>query len=530
MSEDEREDGKLPGSFKAPDCAQLNKLLPAFKFRELIACGGMGAVYRARQLSLGRDVAIKVLPPEISAAGSVFVESFKTEARTMASLSHPNLVGIHDFGEVSGMLYLVMEYIDGNALYRSIKGQKVKPVQAVVIVEGVARGLGEAHERGLLHRDIKPANILLTSKRKPVLGDFGLVVRSDAVGSGLNMGTPGYTAPEVVRDFEAASTSSDVYALGMILHEMLSGVMPTGEHAPDLSLVPDMNGLRRLVGRVVSSDPSQRPADGEALAGELASWLERAQRMKGLVLSPAATVARPAQPIVRSPGVGRKKGLVLSPRAPLLTPTAGNSEAPAPVAAPQAQVAIGPNWSLLRNLIIIVLLIGAIYGMTRAYKWQKQNIAKQDPQPEQVIPGPRKQPSPPAPVAKPSPAVVEPPQPKVSDFKWAVNDRKATIKAAEQGNANAQFSLGNGYANGDGVAKDYTEAVKWYRKSAEQGLADAQNNLGLCYHKGEGVPEDYTEAVKWFRKAAEQGQADAQNNLGVCYKDGDGVAKDDVIA
>ena len=125
----------------------------------------MGAVYRARQVSLGRDVAIKVLPPEVSAEGSVFVESFKMEARTMASLNHPNLVGIHDFGEVSGMLYLVMEYIDGNALYRSIRGQKVKAAQAVEIVEEVARGLGEAHERGLLNRDIKPANILLNQKR-----------------------------------------------------------------------------------------------------------------------------------------------------------------------------------------------------------------------------------------------------------------------------------------------------------------------------------------------------------------------------
>ena len=306
------EEGQLPSSFEAPGCEQLNELLPAFKFRELIACGGMGAVYRARQVSLGRDVAIKVLPPEVSAAGSVFEESFKTEARTMASLNHPNLVGIHDFGEVSGMLYLVMEYIDGNALYRSIRGQKVKAAQAVKIVEEVARGLGEAHERGLLHRDIKPANILLNQKRKPVLGDFGLVVRCDAVGSGLNMGTPGYIAPEVVSDFEAASPASDVYALGMILHEMLSGVMPSGKQAPDLTLVPELNGLRGLVGRLVSSDPSQRPADGEALAEELASWLEGAQRMKGLVLSPAATaarpaatVARPAQPTVLAPGTGR---------------------------------------------------------------------------------------------------------------------------------------------------------------------------------------------------------------------------------
>ena len=375
MSEDEREEGKLPGVFKAPDCAQLNELLPAFRFEELIACGGMGAVYRARQLSLGRDVAIKVLPPEISAAGSVFVESFKVEARTMASLNHPNLVGIHDFGEVSGMLYLVMEYIDGNALYRSIRGRKVKQEQAVEIVEEVARGLGEAHGRGLLHRDIKPANILLTSKRKPVLGDFGLVVRSDAVGSGLNMGTPGYTAPEVVRDFEAASTSSDVYALGMILHEMLSGVMPTGEQAPDLSLVPDMNGLRRLVGRVVSSDPSQRPADGEALAEELASWLEGARRTRGLLLTPGTSGVRPSQPVARSPGAGssplkpvgavegarRTQGLLLTPEPPGTRPAQPTVLSPGVGSAPMQPAGAGRPaskgwWGLGLGALVVVLL------------------------------------------------------------------------------------------------------------------------------------------------------------------------------
>ncbi len=375
MSEDEREEGKLPGVFKAPDCAQLNELLPAFRFEELIACGGMGAVYRARQLSLGRDVAIKVLPPEISAAGSVFVESFKVEARTMASLNHPNLVGIHDFGEVSGMLYLVMEYIDGNALYRSIRGRKVKQEQAVEIVEEVARGLGEAHGRGLLHRDIKPANILLTSKRKPVLGDFGLVVRSDAVGSGLNMGTPGYTAPEVVRDFEAASTSSDVYALGMILHEMLSGVMPTGEQAPDLSLVPDMNGLRGLVGRVVSSDPSQRPADGEALAEELASWLEGARRTRGLLLTPGTSGVRPSQPVARSPGAGssplkpvgavegarRTQGLLLTPEPPGTRPAQPTVLSPGVGSAPMQPAGAGRPaskgwWGLGLGALVVVLL------------------------------------------------------------------------------------------------------------------------------------------------------------------------------
>ena len=125
MQERSKEINPGQGAFVAPDCSTLNDLLPAFEFRELIACGGMGAVYRAQQISLSRDVAIKVLPPELSAI-EAFAESFKVEARAMAKLSHPNLIGIYNFGEVAGMLYLVMEFIDGNALYRSINGKKVE--------------------------------------------------------------------------------------------------------------------------------------------------------------------------------------------------------------------------------------------------------------------------------------------------------------------------------------------------------------------------------------------------------------------
>lgn len=100
-------------------------------------------------------------------------------------------------------------------------------------------------------------------------------------------------------------------------------------------------------------------------------------------------------------------------------------------------------------------------------------------------------------------------------------------QAAEQGNANAQYSLGNCYYNGQGVPKDYEEAVKWYRKAAEQGYDVAQFNLGNCYYNGQGVTQNYQEAVKWYRKAAEQGNIDAQNDLGFCYEYGIGVAQDD---
>lgn len=301
MRERSKEINPGQGAFIAPDCSTLNELLPAFEFHELIACGGMGAVYRAQQISLSRDVAIKVLPPELSSV-EAFAESFKIEARAMAKLSHPNLIGIYNFGEVAGMLYLVMEFIDGNALYRSINGKKVEPLQAAEIVEGVARGLGEAHQHELLHRDIKPANILITRKLKPVLGDFGLAVSSNNVSSGMNMGTPGYVAPEVLRDFASASPSSDVYSLGVILHELVTGVEPSPEEQPDLSLVPSLCGLHHLTGRVLANDPEERPADGTAFADELATWLTSA-RNSGPSLLTAARPGRTSPATTRTPTV-----------------------------------------------------------------------------------------------------------------------------------------------------------------------------------------------------------------------------------
>ncbi len=305
MEEHTGQDSPAYGSFAAPDCPALNALLPAFMFYELIGCGDMGAVYRAQQISLSRDVAIKVLPPELSSV-EAFARSFKVEARAMAKLSHPNLIGIYDFGEVAGMLYLVMEFIDGNVLHRSINGRKVEPVQAAEIVEGVARGLGEAHQHGLLHRDIRPASILITRKLKPVLGDFGLTGRVDDMGPGMKMGTPGYVAPETLHDFASATPASDVYSLGMILHELVTGIAPAPETAADLSLLPDLRGLPQLAGRALAPDPAQRPADGKAFASELETWLEAARQSRPPLLT-AATSGRPGPSILNAPAIASSR-------------------------------------------------------------------------------------------------------------------------------------------------------------------------------------------------------------------------------
>ena len=212
-------------NFEAPSLETLAALLPSYDFEAFIAKGGMGAVYKARQRRLDRDVAIKILPRELG-EDAQFVASFETEAKAMAKLNHPNLISVFDYGEVDGMPYIVMEYVNGKSLFHSAQNLAVDPGQAVGIVKGICDGLAHAHENGVIHRDIKPANILLTPRAAPKIGDFGLARPVDSDGSGLVMGTPGYVAPEVLRHPGQADRRCDLFALGVVLYELLIGRCP----------------------------------------------------------------------------------------------------------------------------------------------------------------------------------------------------------------------------------------------------------------------------------------------------------------
>jgi len=282
--------------FEAPPLETLNALLPAYSFEQLIAQGGMGAVYKARQKSLDRDVAVKILPPVFS-ADATFRKSFETEARAMARMNHPNLISVIDSGDLGDMLYIVMEYVPGKSLYHSAYGMQVDPVQAVELVTGICQGLAHAHDNGILHRDIKPANILLTTKAEPKIGDFGLALPTDSEGPGLIMGTPGYTAPELMRHPESADRRSDLYAVGVILYELLTGERYRPDSRPPSLVCGCDTGLDRICQRATNPNPGLRYADGHAFASDLASWLKQHQPRA------AAAGARPGhhQPPMRAP-------------------------------------------------------------------------------------------------------------------------------------------------------------------------------------------------------------------------------------
>ena len=243
-------------SLQAPSPEYLGELLPQYGIESLIAQGGVGAVYKARQLSLDRHVAIKVLLYEFG-GDAEFRESFTTEAKAMARLNHPNLLGVFDYGTVDGMPYIVMEYVNGQSLHEAAWNQAIEPSQAVAIVKGICDGLAHAHRHDIVHRDIKPSNILLTPEAKPKIADFGLARATDSDKSGLVMGTPGYTAPEVFHDPARAGKLADLYSVGVILHQLLTGIDPAGSLGPPTQVTGD-HRLDAICRKATNITPCQR--------------------------------------------------------------------------------------------------------------------------------------------------------------------------------------------------------------------------------------------------------------------------------
>lgn len=299
-------------TFNAPGLETLAELLPQYGIESFIAQGGMGAVYKARQLSLDRDVAIKVLPIELGKDAD-FRESFITEAKAMARLNHPNLLGVFDYGDVEGMPYIVMEYVEGGSLHEAAWNRAIEPVAAVAIVKGICDGLAHAHENGIVHRDIKPSNILLTTKAEPKVADFGLAQASDAAESGIMMGTPGYTAPEVFHDYSQAGHLADIYSVGVILHQLLTGIDPAGSSGPPTKATGNLR-LDAIWNKATHITPSQRYRSVLEMATDLDKWASAIKAQKKPAISAGQTTYQPttrSMPSAKSGGGVFVKVLVI---------------------------------------------------------------------------------------------------------------------------------------------------------------------------------------------------------------------------
>lgn len=249
-----------PPSREIPPVAQMASHFPQLELLEPLGQGGMGWVYKARQVQLDRIIALKVLPPHV-ASDPAFAQRFQREARALARLSHPNIVAIHEFGQAGPYYYFIMEYIDGANLRQRQHARRLAPEEALRIVPSICDALQFAHAEGIVHRDIKPENILVDSKGRVKIADFGIAKLTNNAGdesmtqSNRPIGTPKYMAPEQFASPDQVDHRADIFALGVVLYEMLTGELPMGRFdLPSTRVAVDVR-----VDEVVLKSLEQRP-------------------------------------------------------------------------------------------------------------------------------------------------------------------------------------------------------------------------------------------------------------------------------
>ena len=265
-----------PG-FSPPSPESLAPLFPQLEILGLLGHGGMGAVYQARQRGLDRIVALKVLPPEISSDPN-FARRFAREAQALARLSHPNIVTVIDLGQSGAVYYFLMEFVDGVNLRQLLRTRRLVPRDALDLVPQICDALEYAHGEGIIHRDIKPENILLDARGRVKIADFGLAKLLDPAPASIQLtqsdqvlGTLHYMAPEQFEKPLAVDARADLYSLGVVLYEMLTGELPLGRfELPSKKAAIDPR-LDELVLRALERDPARRYQH----AGEIRMQLER---------------------------------------------------------------------------------------------------------------------------------------------------------------------------------------------------------------------------------------------------------------
>ncbi len=261
-----------------PSLESIVAAFPQLEVEGLIGRGGMGAVFKARQPRLNRFVALKILPEKL-ASQPAFASRFAQEGQLLARLAHPNIVAVHDFGQAGGFFYLIMEYVDGVNLRQALQASRFTPAQALAIVPKICDALQYAHDEGVLHRDIKPENILLDQKGRVKLADFGIAKLVQAgseehgdaspdaaeagrpeslTGAADQLGTPAYMSPEQRERRSPIDHRADIYSLGVVFYELLTGQLPTATLVP-----PSQHGaidprVDDVVRRALATPPHER--------------------------------------------------------------------------------------------------------------------------------------------------------------------------------------------------------------------------------------------------------------------------------
>jgi serine/threonine-protein kinase len=346
-----------------------------------IASGGMGDVWEATDDVLARPVAIKVMRPQ-GPDDDTFLERFRDEARHSASLQHPNIAAVFDYGEEEGVAYLVMELVPGQTLLEIIRDSGgLEPEQVRSIIGQAALALSAAHEAGVVHRDVKPANIIITPEGQAKLTDFGISRAGSGAGhtmTGEVLGTPDYLSPEQALGQQATS-ASDLYSLGVIAHEMLTGTKPFDMGTPVATALSHVNDappplpdtipldLRSTIEACLAKSAEDRPSDARAVAEALGMPLGS---LPGVTPPPAATAtqALPITEIVAAAGPRAGDTRALSVLANTPTPawaTRGGLAAERHLAARRRRRLAGIVVAVVAALSLGAFALGSMMGGTQ---------------------------------------------------------------------------------------------------------------------------------------------------------------------
>jgi tRNA A-37 threonylcarbamoyl transferase component Bud32 len=271
----------------------VGRILGGCQLTEKIARGGMGLIYKARQLNLKRVVAVKILAEDLSSDRS-FVERFLEEARSAAQMNHHNIVHINDVGEIDGLFFFIMEFVDGENLKSVLERKGVLSVErSLAIALQVCSALRHSHGQGIIHRDVKPENIMITTDGVVKVADLGLAKRIEAANDGLTkagtiFGTPYYMAPEQAKNFSDVDQRSDIYSLGVTLYKMITGKVPFDGRSPIEIMVKAFDGkhlsvrslredvpeeIERIVDRMMARQPQDRYQTVDAVLEEIKELL-----------------------------------------------------------------------------------------------------------------------------------------------------------------------------------------------------------------------------------------------------------------
>ncbi|MGH8520214.1 MAG: protein kinase domain-containing protein [Gammaproteobacteria bacterium] len=475
-------------------------IIPGYRIERRIGKGGMASVYLAIQESLHRAVALKILTnfdsPEFS-------ERFLNEGRIIAQLSHTNIITIHDIGIANGLHYISMEHIEGGDLKQRLKGG-LGPAFALDVIERMASALKLAHRRNMVHRDVKPANILFRDETTPILTDFGIAkqvgLEKNVTITGTILGSPHYMSPEQAQGREV-DCRSDIYSLGIVFYEMLTGVKPFDDESDIKTIVKHMNEpmpalpeaharFEEIVGRMTAKRTKDRYADVDELLSHLKDLRNRPTPLstdtKTIVLAPAVTAGE---------GVQQND-----------TPPPGNVHV-------QSSWGRRAVWSALGIGAAIAILAGFATQRAAAPPALTENPPESTPAGVPVVSVPS---TVPAETFSQADALFEEGMAYRNGENTPVDDDKAfdlLKQAAELGHGNAQYYLGLMHGQGRGTAQNHAHAIRWYRQAAMQGVADAQYFLCLSYAIGRGVDPDRVRAYAWCEVAAKHGSQDAHEPL-----------------